>query len=246
MERRNPGNMASEPVIVPGFSKSTVPEMMEKSNPVGLDGLESLLTYQRLSSYLAATDNDSTSTVELYNWNARANAAALHMVGMVEVLVRNALDRELVTWADNRNAIWFDIVPLDNRGKSAIRLARDRATNSGRHAEIPGKVIAELTFGFWRYLCAQRYLTTLWTPALHKAFPLGPTDITTRRFDVETRLDRLNTVRNRAAHHKPNHRRDLMRDFAAAQDLAGWIAPQAQSWLVQESFLPAIIFEKPK
>ena len=35
--------------------------------------------------------------------------------------------------------------------------------------------IAELNFGFWRYLRKPPYLTSLWVPAVASAFPLHPT-----------------------------------------------------------------------
>ncbi len=60
-----------------------------------------------------------------------------------------------------------------------------------------GKVVAELSFGFWRYLVASRYLTALWIPGGHLAFPNGPPDLRVRRREVETRLHNLMIVRNR-------------------------------------------------
>jgi hypothetical protein len=36
---------------------------------------------------------------------------------------------------------------------------------------VHGKVVAELTFGFWRYILAGTYQATLWSPALRHAFP---------------------------------------------------------------------------
>ena len=36
-------------------------------------------------------------------------------------------------------------------------------------------MIAELNFRFWRYLCTQPYLTSLWVPVLAAAFPNHPT-----------------------------------------------------------------------
>jgi len=36
---------------------------------------------------------------------------------------------------------------------------------------LPGKVVAELSFGFWRFLLARRYTASLW-PALRPGFPV--------------------------------------------------------------------------
>ncbi|HXL93420.1 MAG TPA: hypothetical protein VN969_31200 [Streptosporangiaceae bacterium] len=52
-------------------------------------------------------------------------------------------------------------------------MARQQATDGGQHPVVPGKVVAELHFGFWRYLLASKYYTALWVPALSAAFPAG-------------------------------------------------------------------------
>jgi hypothetical protein len=109
--------------------------------------------------------------------------------------------------------------------------ARERATRRGRDPAIHGKVVAELSFGFWRYLVASRYLTALWIPGARAAFPNGPADLRMRRAQLERRLHNLMLVRNRAAHHEPIHRRDLARDFRDAVTVAGWVHPQAAVWL---------------
>jgi len=65
-------------------------------------------------------------------------------------------------------------------------------------AAPPGKVVAELGFGFWRYLNSSAHEKSLWVPFLHTAYPPG-----TARKDVDRRISRLNELRNRVAHHEP-------------------------------------------
>ncbi len=208
--------------------------------------LAGLITAERLGSHLAVTRSESEA-MRLYEWNARAAAATIQTVGMVEVLVRNAIDRTLVSWAARRTpgATWFDVAPLDTRGLADIAGARQRATRNGRLPETHGKVIAELSFGFWRYLTASRYLAALWVPALHRAFPAGPDDLRARRKAVETHLATLGFVRNRAAHHEPIHQRDLASDLHAAIELSTRISPDAGTWITARSTLPQNITERP-
>lgn len=125
--------------------------------------LADLITSARLSSYLAASRGDLGGALALYDWNTRAAAAVLASSAMVEVIVRNSLDRSLQRWADRRRGgiDWFDAAPLDAQGQADVTKARDRATRRRRDPEIHGKVVAELSFGFWRYLVASRYLTAL-------------------------------------------------------------------------------------
>ena len=206
-----------------------------------------LVTAERLGSYLRASGGDVSDAFALYEWNMRAAASVMELTSMVEVLARNALDRELRDWAHRRRsgASWLDVVPLDQQGSADIQKARDRATRRGRRPEVHGRVIAELPLGFWRYLLESRYLTALWVPATHRAFPAGDPDLRTRQRDVAFRMQQLNFVRNRAAHHEPIHGRDLSRDLQFAMDLAAWISPAAKSWVDATSSLPLIISSKP-
>jgi hypothetical protein len=141
-----------------------------------------LITPQRLTSYLAATSGDLGRALVLYEWDTHASAALMQTTALVEVIVRNALDRELSAWAARRGARpWFDTAPLDQRGRQVLTEARDRATSKGRRPEAHGKVVAELSLGFWRILTASKYHANLWVPDLHRAFPNADPDLRQRR-----------------------------------------------------------------
>ncbi|MBU6213727.1 MAG: hypothetical protein KGP01_04705 [Actinomycetales bacterium] len=148
-----------------------------------------------------------------------ASGAVLITIAAVEVLVRNALDAALLRWSRRRgHQDWLDSAPLDAGAKSAIAAARMRHA----HAVEPAsgdRPIAELGFGFWRYLVTYKYLTSLWVPCLRHAFPAGIPDSLDRREQVHMALQRLVYVRNRAAHHEPIHNRNLMQDYDTAVEL---------------------------
>lgn len=241
------------PGIVPGSSIASIGMGWLMSNIAANAGLgwqpetiRDLLTPDRLRSYLASCGQDLNRALALYEWNLTASAAVMQTTAMVEVIVRNALDAELVSWATRRgSASWLDAVSLDVRGYADIDRARLRATGNGRFAPTHGKVIAELNFGFWRYLTAQRYHASLWVPALHQAFPGGHHDLRRRRREVEQHLANLMLVRNRAAHHEPIHRRNLNRDLDTAVELARWVHPEAGNWIAAKSAIRAATTLKP-
>jgi hypothetical protein len=205
-----------------------------------------LITAARLSSYLTASGGDLGRALALYDWNTRASAAVLATSAMLEVIVRNSLDQNLQRWADRRRGgiDWLDAASLDAQGRADVERACERATRRRRDPEVHAKVVAELSFGFWRYMVASRYLTALWIPGAHAAFPHGPADLRLRRGEVERRLHNLMIVRNRAAHHEPIHRRDLARDFADAVTLVGWVNPEGAVWLQARSDLLQIAAER--
>ena len=139
------------------------------------------LTHERLASYLRATEGRVDRALQLYDWNHDV-AAALHTdIGRLEIVFRNALDKALVAHGDRCGwpTPWHErahsLFPgkHGHRSRDDVRKAQERATRSSvppRH----GKVIAELSFGFWRYLCVSAHLTSLWVPALAGAFPHHP------------------------------------------------------------------------
>ena len=211
------------------------------------ESLLPLVTAERMGSYSRATDGGTAAAFALYEWNMRAAASVMELTSMVEVIARNALDTQLRSWATRKHGhpSWLDVVPVDQQGRKDIQHARDRATHRGRRPEVHGRVIAELSLGFWRYLVESRYLTSLWVPSTHAAFAHGHPDLRTRQRDVAFRMQQLNFVRNRAAHHEPIHQRDLRRDVGLALDLAQWISPTAGEWVENTTSLPAVLAERP-
>ena len=108
-------------------------------------------------------------------------------------------------------------------------------------------MIAELGFGFWRYLCTSAHLTTMWVPALNNAFSEHPASGDARRVraDVDARVDPLHFLRNRIAHHEPIHQRQLADDLAATFEVVGWVDPDAQAWAQARSRTAIVLSQRP-
>lgn len=213
--------------------------------PTEIKRLGELITEQRLSSYYGSATETVQDALRLYEWNIEACAAVVATTAMVEVVVRNSMDAALKSWAARSGeADWLDLVPLDDQGSLRIAEARARAARNGKPS-THGSVIAELNFGFWRYLVARRYLTTLWIPALQHAFPYAPADPLTCQRSVDRLLNQLVFVRNRAAHHEPIHRRRLMDDFHAAVTVMAHVDPAAEAWVIRCSKIPHVMQARP-
>ncbi len=67
---------------------------------------QALLTEQRLGSYFQAAQGDRMAAFALYEWNIEASAAAVSLSAMVEVVLRNALDRQLAALGEKKG--WSD------------------------------------------------------------------------------------------------------------------------------------------
>jgi len=134
--------------------------------------------------------------MDLYIWNSQAAAAFYESLHLLEVALRNTLNNALTahwspTWYRDRS------VPLSPGSRTEVAKAIQRATQGGI-TESPGRVVAELTFGFWWSLLGDNYDQRLWKPCLKQAFPAS-----VRRRRLHATLDDLRRLRNRCAHHEP-------------------------------------------
>jgi hypothetical protein len=201
---------------------------MATPGPAELLMLERRWSPERLAPYRAASGGDLAAAVELYRWNAEISAALGTTLGHVEVLLRNALHEELAAWSLRRHGEprWY-LDPggvLTDEGHRDVAKARARATRDGR-LETPGRVIAELNLGFWRFLLATRYDGTLWRSCLHRAVPGR------RRREVHAAVSRLHEARNRMAHHEPMFNRPVADLRATTVEVAGWLCPVTRDWI---------------
>ena len=206
--------------------------------------LEHHISPARLAPYRSATPNDD-SAVQLYEWNARMSAALWETIGHVEILVRNAMHQRLTAWsiATFGQPRWY-LDPgqvLTPEHLNDVRRARQRATRTrtGVRPETTGRVVAELSFGFWRFLVAKHYTRTLWQPCLHRAFP-GKS-----HRQVHDALRELHLLRNRCAHHEPIHQLPIQQLHTAALEVAGWISVSGRRWVATRSRCARYLAQRP-
>lgn len=222
---------------------------MAGSDQETLAWVEWWLSSPRFAVYRVAAGGDAQHALDLYEWNTGLGAALMHDLAHLEVGLRNAYDRALGNvpdlpqhWTACGDQI-FAPVRRTRRRRTAggvVRTtvdvnARSRASLEHARREVgwaapPGKVVAQLSFGFWRYLTSAAHEVTLWRPALHRAFPRG-----TERRDVDLRIGRLHQLRNRVAHHEPLLTVDVMASAEDARHLAGLLHPRLREHLDRTS-----------
>lgn len=105
----------------------------------------------------------------------------------------------------------------------------------------PGKVIAELPFGFWRFLSCAAQEKALWVPFIHNAFPPG----TDRRTDVDEPVTQLHRLRNRVAHHEPVLSEDMNARAGAIVRLSTLILPSLGQHIAATSTVAMIVSRRP-
>lgn len=221
--------------------------------------IDDWLSIPRLSRYLTYTGGDRQRAIALYEWNAQTCSALHRDLAYLEVALRNAYDSAATAnwpgppghWLLNHSGLVFAPVWRTKRASNGRRVRRDMNEKPRRDVEkavakaggpsaTAGKVVAELSFGFWRYLSSSAHEKTLWVPLLHHAFPVG-----TNRADLDAKVGRLHDLRNRMAHHEPLIGVNLTDRMVDLLDVADLIRPELAVHLKATSRVPALSSAKP-
>ena len=213
---------------------------------VSHDVLMQRISLARLSSFLRQTNGDIPFALRLYEWNAHLSASVFELLGHVEVVIRNSMHRELVQWHLEKfgNENWFtnEHGLFVSRAMTDISVAIERVRR--RNREISGdRIVSELNFGFWRFLLAKQYRTTLWPSALKNAFPQLETNGVVI---LGSRLTSLHGLRNRIAHHEPIHTRDLSSDVSDCRHVISAVCEKSANWAVARSRALEILDDRPR
>lgn len=103
-----------------------------------------------------------------------------------------------------------------------------------------GRVVAGLSFGFWRALFDKKY-SALWVSHLHRAFPNGSGD----RAQIAAVMSNLVPFRNRIAHHETIVRRPIERHYDELLELATYIDVDAAAWIRSIARVERVLSERP-
>ena len=199
---------------------------------------------ERMNGYRSAVGGDPDKAVELYKWNIEASIAFWATIHHVEVLVRNAMHQRLTHWSTEIHSepLWYcdpGNIFTDKSSKS-IKKARHKVVKLLRRDETAGRVVAELTLDFWRFLLIPAYDDHLWKPCLRHIWPDQPQrDIVQKKFVI------LYNLRNRIAHHEPIYKKNLQRTFEDILMLARWTCKDSAAWIRSESRVPNVLQDCP-
>ena len=160
----------------------------------------------RLDRYLTASGNNSRKAMTLYRKNLKLCQELFTVISCFEIALRNRIDRHYISIHGNdwlRDSVRpdgiFSTVPTKQTHK-IINTCLSRLTTYNH-----SKLVAEMDFGFWRYLFASPQFKTA-GQSLLKVFPNKPSSTPTLQYNhtyVFNHLDQINHIRNRIAHHEP-------------------------------------------
>lgn len=166
----------------------------------------SIMTTARMNRYLVACGGNTRKAMTLYRKNLQLTQELFTVISCFEVALRNAID---ITIRPTLGNDWL----RDAASTAGIfdtpkcRLTRDNIIDAiGKlHTYSHFKLVAELGFGFWRFMFAQNQFNATGRILL-KVFPSKPTSTPAIQYNntyVFNQLAQLNNIRNRMAHHEP-------------------------------------------
>jgi hypothetical protein len=163
--------------------------------------IEKIISSERLAPYLRHHNNDFEKAVEHYKANIEVSEAFYPLISILEVGLRNSIDYQLSRKFNDDN--WFEnnefiriVTPyqIDNISEARKLIHREKKIIT------PGKIVAELSFGFWTSLFDAKFEMTLWKN-LRLAFPNCPKNIRKRR-TMSSKFNGIRKLRNRIFHHE--------------------------------------------
>ena len=170
---------------------------------------EQLLSKPRLGRYLIATQGNKVKAVRLYKYNLRLSQSLFGVISMFEIALRNAIDKHYQEQLNQPDWLKDNILPkgllyhptLKNHSGRFEQAEKVKSTiNSLRKNYSHDKVVAGLSFGFWRYMFSGIQFNVFGNTLL-QIFPNRPKGVNQKY--IYQKLTEINNLRNRIAHHEP-------------------------------------------
>ena len=115
--------------------------------------LKKSISDERLAVYKADGADEKTA-IARYIYNIELCKSFYLLINIFEVTLRNSMDNALVDFFNN--ADWNNVIPLLSTGLSMISDANLKIKRNGKKYSH-GRLVAELTLGFWVALMGRKY-----------------------------------------------------------------------------------------
>lgn len=223
-----------------------------------------------MEPFLEAAHRNEKNALALYRWHLDLASAVQSVLGLTEVVLRNAMDRELQAWnntASGGTHSWLLHEPeaplrsltASKRPEARTRALKDLNARLPTHARhgVPvshDDVLAHVMFGLWKELLPNHQpgagnstentnRMRMWTEALHKAFP------NVQDPDGEItfwRVAHLHQLRNRNAHMDSLLAVDVLDLIDEAFALVRSIDADIANWVTGTSQVAAVVKRRPE
>ena len=207
---------------------------------------ERIMSQKRMNRYLAACGGDSRKAMTLYRYNLQLSQETFTIISCFEVALRNAIDEKLTP---SMGTEWLkDSImpggafasPILHKTHDIIDRAYHKLLTDNLYSH--SKLLASLEFGIWKYMFSPvQYRVTGRT--LLSIFPNKARSTPQVQYNhsyIFNELDKINTLRNRIAHHEPIcfllqqpviDTGFILNEYQKIQTLFSWMGIDSQSLL---------------
>jgi hypothetical protein len=201
--------------------------------------LEHCLSPDRLAAFGRDAPGHRVVTAR-YLWNIAVCESLYAPIHLLEVGLRNAIDRAMVSHTASPN--WYDIASLTPWGHEQVGKAKTGIARTKRPV-TPGRVVAELHFGFWTSMFEHHFESA---PAgflprgIKVTFPHMPKSLHNRKA-IKADLDTIRKLRNRIFHHERIiHWNNLPEQHQSMLDFLSWMNPDLHELASLIDSFPAV------
>jgi len=168
---------------------------------------EKVMSSQRMNRYKLASGNNTRKAMTLYRYNLHLSQELFTVISCFEIALRNAINIHYLAQLGNdwlRNAANHGGIFDNPHCHKTAKIINDAVSRFGSDYNH-SKLIAEMDFGFWRYLFAQPQFNAAGRTILN-IFQAKPRSTPTLQYNQRflfNELEKINDLRNRLAHHEP-------------------------------------------
>ena len=159
-----------------------------------------VLSPARLNKYAQASGNEKAKTLRLYQYNIKLSQRFYGVIGMFEIMLRNAINAHYKQYFNDDNWIINQARPNGLLEQEASEIVRIQRTYTNMGVYNNDKMVASFTFGFWTYLFTRRNYR-IGGKTLLQIFPNKAHGL--KQTDIYKQLTAIREFRNRIAHHEP-------------------------------------------
>jgi hypothetical protein len=201
--------------------------------------LQRTFSQERLDEYRPAGGSDLDMIVN-YFWDIELAQAIVPCLHAAELALRNSVHNAFTAYYGTE--MWFYQPGVLEPGQLG-ELSRALGQLSRRRAQpTSGRIVAELTSGFWVTVLSDPYHQRIWQPdsfaMLRAVFPHSGT---LPRQVIQTRFNSIRKLRNRVFHFEAIwDRPDLLREHTEIHEAIGWISPTLQQAILAVDHFPQV------
>ncbi len=205
------------------------------------DTLAAKLSTPRMSRYLEGSHGNQKHAAQAYVHNMRIAESLVSIFHVLEVGLRNAVQREMVR--EYQREDWYEVFRCSQNtdllaSYEKVAQARVALSKRGLPPSVDA-VTAELSFGFWTALFNRRAFLDISKP-LMKVFHHCPKNCKNAH-TIRSRLNKARDLRNRCFHHEPLLWQPLYELHRDITEVVQWIDPALCHWIKCHDRLPSTL-----